>query len=144
MEARTQNQETEAKTLARQKSTKIKTGAMHSPRRKQEKGDIHTFHRFILRSARERVTENRDKVPMSPSRGYVVPEQGSRKLRHDGDAACYETGQAQPADGRSRKTTRARPTVSKRTTRRNTKLAEKKQKPGDTPGLRLMSKNQAS
>ena len=50
----------------------------------------HTFNRFILRRARERATENRDKVPIGPSRGYEVQKQGSRKLRHDGAATCYE------------------------------------------------------
>ena len=35
-----QNKETERKTLSRQISTKIRQGAMCSPRRKPEKGDI--------------------------------------------------------------------------------------------------------
>ena len=69
-----QNQETERKTLARQISSKVRRGAMCSPSRKPEKKG-HTFNRFILRRARERVTGNRDKVPMGPSRGYVVPEE---------------------------------------------------------------------
>ena len=87
-EAGTQNQETARKTLSRQVSTKISRGAMCSPRRKPEKGDIlrSTFNQFILRRARERVTENRDKVPIGPS-GEVVPEDRSRKLH--GVATCY-------------------------------------------------------
>ena len=52
----------------------------------------HTFNQFDLRRARERVTENGDNVPMGPYRGHVVHEEGSRKLRHDGVAACYENG----------------------------------------------------
>ena len=58
------------------------------PKQKTIKGG-HTFNRFI-HSARERVTENRDEVPMGPSRGYVVQKEGSRELRHDGVATCYE------------------------------------------------------
>ena len=52
----------------------------------------HTSNRFILHSARERVTENRHEVPMGPSRGYVVPNEGSSKLHHDGLATCYGNG----------------------------------------------------
>ena len=52
----------------------------------------HTLNQFILRSARERGTENRDNVPMGPSRGYVAPEGGSRKIDHDGVVTCYGNG----------------------------------------------------
>ena len=52
----------------------------------------HAFNRFILHRARERVTENRDKVPLGPSRRYIVQKEGSRKFRYDGIAACYENG----------------------------------------------------
>ena len=34
---------------------------------------------------------------MGPSRGYLVQKEGSRKLRHDGVATCYEKrGKTQP------------------------------------------------
>ena len=66
----------------------------------------HAFNRFILHRARERVTENRDKVPLGPSRRYIVQKEGSRKLCHDGVAACYEnrgksTGRRQEAENDS-------------------------------------------
>ena len=51
-----------------------------------------SFNRLILRRARERATENRDKVPMDPSWGYVMQKEGLRKLCHDGVAASYENG----------------------------------------------------
>ena len=86
---------------------------------------IHTFNRFILRSARERVTENRDKVPMGPSRGYVVLRKGQRSYVTTALRPVIKTGQAQPADGRRRKTTGSRPTVAEIPTRCNMKLAEK-------------------
>ena len=42
-----QNQETERKTLARQISTKVRKGAMCSPRRKPEKGGILSVGLFV-------------------------------------------------------------------------------------------------
>ena len=42
-----QNQETERKTLARQISTKVRRGAMCSPSRKPEKGDILSTGLFV-------------------------------------------------------------------------------------------------
>ena len=59
------------------------------PKKKTRKRG-HNFNRFILRRARERVTQNRDKVPMGPSRVYVVQKEGSTKFHHDGVATCYE------------------------------------------------------
>ena len=59
------------------------------PKKKTRKRKC-TFNQFSLSSARERATENRDKVLMGPSRGYVVQKEESRKLCHDGAAACYE------------------------------------------------------
>ena len=52
------------------------------------------------------VTKNRDKLPMGPFRGYVLPMEGPRKLYHDGVAACYEnrgksTGRRQEAENDS-------------------------------------------
>ena len=47
-EAGMQNQETERKTLARQISTKLRRGAMCSPSRKPEKGDIFSTGSFYV------------------------------------------------------------------------------------------------
>ena len=46
-EAGMQNQETERKTLARYISTKVRRGAMCSPSRKPEKGDILSTGSFV-------------------------------------------------------------------------------------------------
>ena len=62
------------------------------PKKKETRKRGYTFNRFILHRARERVPGNRDKFPMGPSRGYLVQKAGSKKLRHDGVAACYENG----------------------------------------------------
>ena len=75
------------------------------PKKKTRKRG-HAFNRFVLHRARERVTENRDKVPLGPSRRYIVQKEGSRKLCHDGVAACYEnrgksTGRRQEAENDS-------------------------------------------
>ena len=50
----------------------------------------HVFNRFILRKARERVAEKRNKASMGSFRGYVVPDELSRKLRQDSVATSYE------------------------------------------------------
>ena len=58
-EAGMQNQETE-KTLARQRSTKIIRGAMCSPRRKPEKGDIMlTGSFYVEHEKRQHKTETK-------------------------------------------------------------------------------------
>ena len=127
-----ENQETERKALARQISTKIRRGAMCSLRRNPEKGDILSTGSFYVEQ--ERVTENRDKVPMGPSRGYAVLRKGQRSYVTTALRPVIKTGQAQPADGRRRKTTISQPTVAEITTRCNTKLAEETDI-GDTTGL---------
>ena len=87
-----QNKETERKTLARQISTK--EGALCAAHAENQKKG-HTFNRFIRR-VRER-EQKTNTVPMGPSRGYLVQKEGSRKLRHDGVATCYEKrGKTQP------------------------------------------------
>ena len=45
-----------------------KKGRCVQPKQKTRKKG-HNFNRFILRRARERATQNRDKIPMGPSRG---------------------------------------------------------------------------
>ena len=91
---------------------------MCSARRKPEKSDIPSTGSFC-----------------------VVQEEGSRYYAVTVLRPVIKTGQAQPADGRSRKTTGSRPIVAKKTTQ--AKLAEK-QKPGDTTCLRPMYENEAS
>ena len=49
--ARMQNQETERKTLARQISTKVRRGAMCSPSREPDKGDIILSGSFYVEQA---------------------------------------------------------------------------------------------
>ena len=60
---------------------------MCSPSRKTEKGDILSTGIFVKQEKGQQKTET---VPMDPSRGNVVQKEGSRKLRHDGVATCYE------------------------------------------------------
>ena len=84
-----QNQETKRKTLARQILAILRRGASVQPKQKN-KNRGHNSNRFILRGAREGATQNRDKIPMGPSRGYMVQKEGSRELRHDGVATWCE------------------------------------------------------
>ena len=72
-EAGTQNQETERKHLRGKNQLRSK-GALCAAQQENQKKDS-----LFKPGARERVTENRDKVPMGPSRGYVVQKEGSRK-----------------------------------------------------------------
>ena len=88
------------------------------------------------------VTKNRDKLPMGPFRGYVLPMEGPRKLYHDGVAACYENGQTRPEDGRRRKTTVSWPTVAEITTQYQ--AGGKKAEIEDTTALQPMYENEAS
>ena len=86
-EAGMQNQKTERKTLHRHISTNVRRGAMCSPRRKPEKREIRSIGSF---EGQEKGLHKTETVPMGPTRGYVVRKEGSRKLRHDSVATCYE------------------------------------------------------
>ena len=103
----------------------------------------HTSNRFILHSARERVTENRSKFQWALPGATLCQMKGQVNYITTVLRPVMVTGQTQPADGRRRKTTGSRPTVAKITTRRNTKLAEETEI-GDTTGLQPMYENGAS
>ena len=113
---------------------------MCSPSRKPEKRDIILTASFCVEQ--EKGQHKTDKIPMGPSRGYVVQKEGSRKLRYDGVAACYENGQTRPEDVRRRKTTVSWPAVAKITTQYQ--AGEKKAEIEDTTGLQPMYENEAS
>ena len=79
---------------------------------------------------------------MGPSRGYLVQKDGSKKLRHDGVATCYEKrGKLNRKTAEGGKSV-SRPTVAKITARRNNTLAEETEI-GDTTGLPPTYENEA-
>ena len=76
----------------------------------------HTSNRFILHSARERVTENRSKFQWALPGATLCQMKGQVNYITTVLRPVMVTGQTQPADGRRRKTTGSRPTVAKITT----------------------------
>ena len=98
------------------------------PKQETRKWDILSTGLFV---EQEKGLQKTNTVPIGPSRGYLVQKEGSRKLRHDGVATCYEKqGKPQPKDGRRRKTTVLRPTVAKIT--RQHQAGEKKKQKSET------------
>ena len=99
-----ENQETETKTLARYISTKVRRGAMCSPSRKTEKRG-HTVN-WLVRRARERVTENRDSSNepfhgLRSAKGKVKENYVTTALRPDMKNGANSTGRRQKAENDS-------------------------------------------
>ena len=88
----------------------------------------HTSNRFILHSARERVTENRSKFQWALPGATLCQMKGQVNYITTVLRPVMVTGQTQPADGRRRKTTGSRPTVAKITTQYQAGGKKKKQK----------------
>ena len=84
-EAGMPNQETERKTLARYISTKVRRGAMCSPSRQTEKGEIIFIGSFYVEQEKgQHKTETK-----FPSRGYVLIVQKGR-VKEITSRRCYD------------------------------------------------------